>query len=113
MRKFSTTMAVLAVLAGGLLLGQVVRVQNAHADLDDYDPLADGSTFYDGPANATARTALSNSLVALMTAQVDTNTVADETLYTPRFIGDKLVGTVSNLFWMSEGVTTSSWHRLN
>jgi len=46
----------------------------------------------------------------LFTAQTDTNAVAvDPTDTTPRRIGDKLIGTVSNEVWISKGVTVNDW----
>lgn len=46
-------------------------------------------------------------------AQRDTNTVADATLHTPAFVGQLLIGTVSNVVWTSGGTTTNSWIQLS
>ena len=42
-------------------------------------------------------------------AQVDTNEVADATLFTPDFVGQLLIGSESNLVWVAGGVTTNDW----
>jgi len=42
-------------------------------------------------------------------AQVDTNEVADATLFTPDFVGQLLLGSESNLVWVAGGVTTNDW----
>ena len=43
-------------------------------------------------------------------AQLYTGTAAiDPTKYTPRHIGDMLIGTVSNNVYIAEGLSTSSW----
>lgn len=42
-------------------------------------------------------------------AQVDTNKVADATLFTPDFVGQLLIGSESNLVWVAGGVTTNDW----
>lgn len=42
-------------------------------------------------------------------AQVDTNEVADATLFTPDFVGQLLIGSESNLVWVAGGTTTNDW----
>lgn len=42
-------------------------------------------------------------------AQVDTNEVADATLFTPDFVGQLLIGSESNLVWVAGGATTNDW----
>lgn len=42
-------------------------------------------------------------------AQVDTNEVADATLFTPDFVGQLLIGSKSNLVWVAGGATTNDW----
>ena len=42
-------------------------------------------------------------------AQVDTNKVADATLFTPAFVGQTLIATVSNRVWVAGGTTTNDW----
>lgn len=43
-------------------------------------------------------------------AQVTTSAVEIvTTAYTPAFVGQALIATVSNLVWIAEGVTTNSW----
>ena len=42
-------------------------------------------------------------------AQVDTNEVADATLFTPDFVGQLLFGSESNLVWVAGGATTNDW----
>ena len=42
-------------------------------------------------------------------AQVDTNEVADATLFTPDFVGQLLLGSKSNLVWVAGGATTNDW----
>jgi len=42
-------------------------------------------------------------------AQVDTNEVADATLFTPDFVGQLLLGSESNLVWVAGGATTNDW----
>ena len=42
-------------------------------------------------------------------AQVDTNEVADATLFTPDFVGQLLIGSESNLVWVAVGATTNDW----
>ena len=45
-------------------------------------------------------------------AQADTNETSDVTIYTPRFIGDVLVGgagTGTNAVWIAKGATTNDW----
>lgn len=42
-------------------------------------------------------------------AQVDTNEVADATLFTPDFVGQLLLGSESNLVWVAGGTTTNDW----
>ena len=42
-------------------------------------------------------------------AQVDTNEVADATLFTPDFVGQLLLGSESNLVWVAVGATTNDW----
>ena len=46
-------------------------------------------------------------------ALTDTNTTVTATLNTPLFAGQVLVGTVSNLVWVSKGVTTNDWILVN
>ena len=51
-----------------------------------------------------------NANLGYFTAQVDSGAGAVvETGYTPRYIGDVLVGTVSNQAWIAHGVTTNDW----
>lgn len=42
-------------------------------------------------------------------AQVDTNEVANATLFTPDFVGQLLLGSESNLVWVAGGATTNDW----
>jgi len=60
-------------------------------------------------ANNTLIEADSTTLTGYFTAQTDTNTLADSTDWTPRFVGDTLIGTVSNLVYVSKGTTTNDW----
>lgn len=46
-------------------------------------------------------------------AVVNTNTTADSTLTTPAFVGQLLIGTVSNVVWAAEGLTTNSWIKIS
>jgi hypothetical protein len=75
------------------------------------------------PANAGARltavettlsTATGNvaALQAKIVAQADTNETSDATLYTPRFVGDTLVGGAgagTSAVWIAKGATTNDW----
>ena len=62
-------------------------------------------------AEATARAAGDDVLAAAMVAQADTNDATSTTTYTPRYIGDKLLGKVdsSNAVWIARGLTTNDW----
>ena len=46
---------------------------------------------------------------ATVPANVDTNTTIDTTDTTPRYIGDMLIGSVSNVVYVSSGTATSDW----
>jgi hypothetical protein len=79
--------------------------------LDDIALPTDGS-LYEGPVHSAARAALAVTLRAEMAAQVDTNTTTTVTLYTPRRVGDILIGqdgAGTNLVAISKGVTTNDW----
>lgn len=59
-----------------------------------------------------AITAISNAYVAAITAQADTNASTVATGYTPRRVGDVLVGgagTGTNAVWISKGSTSNDW----
>ena len=60
-----------------------------------------------------ADTAVSNALAVLLVPQQDTNTVANPLNWTPRYRGDRLQGSVSNLSWEAFGSTTNDWVALN
>lgn len=78
--------------------------------LDDQVLPTDGS-FYDAGAQA-AREAATATLVAAMVAQSDTNVTTTVTLYTPRRVGDTLVGgkgAGTNLVCIAKGTTTNDW----
>ena len=44
---------------------------------------------------------------------LNTNVTVDATLVVPAFVGQTMIGTVSNKVWISEGTTTNSWIVLN
>ena len=46
---------------------------------------------------------------ATVPAIVDANTTIDVTDSTPRYIGDMLIGSVSNVVYVSSGTATSDW----
>lgn len=60
-------------------------------------------------------TALSASMVtaeAKLVAQADTNVTTTATAYTPRFVGDALIGGAgagTNAVWIAKGATTNDW----
>jgi hypothetical protein len=103
MKRFALIMAVLA--AGAM----------AAFALEDVT-LPQGGAFYDGVVNETARAALSNNITvaytAAITAQADTNVTTAVKSYTPRRVGDLLVGgagATTNGVWVSKGATTNDW----
>ena len=49
----------------------------------------------------------------LVKAQTDTNVTIDATLYTPDFIGQALIGSVSNTVFIAGGTTTNDWISVN
>lgn len=54
-------------------------------------------------------------LAASMVAQADTNVTSTSTLYTPRRVGDVLMGGAgsgTNAVWVSKGTTTNDWVQL-
>jgi hypothetical protein len=64
--------------------------------------------FYDGGA----RKAQVDAVEAAIVAQADTNTTTTVTTYTPRRVGDILVGGAgegTNAVWISKGSTTNDW----
>lgn len=92
-----------------LVLALIVSASVAFA-LDDQTLPTDGS-FYDAGAQA-AREAVTTTLTAAIAAQVDTNVTTTVTLYTPRRVGDILVGgkgAGTNLVCISKGTTTNDW----
>ena len=62
-----------------------------------------------------ATEAVANAAVAkAAAAQVTTSAAAIvTTAYTPAFVGQVLIATVSNLVWIAEGVTTNGWIAVN
>jgi len=44
---------------------------------------------------------------------LNTNATVDTALVVPAFVGQVMIGTVSNKVWISEGTTTNSWILLN
>jgi len=116
-KKFIAGLGLVTITA--LLIVICLPVSQAEA-LDDHPVPTDGA-FYDGTVNSDARTALSNNLagvivdaaaadLVLMTAQNDTNVTMDATLFTPRYLGDHLIGTVSNVILHATGATTNDWN---
>lgn len=92
----------------GLAVGVLIGIAYA---LEDH-PLPQGGAFYEGTVHEAARATLAAQLRAEMAAQVDTNTTTTTTLYTPRRVGDILVGSESsgtNGVWISKGTTTNDW----
>lgn len=71
--------------------------------------LPTGGGFYEGTVESTARTA---AITAAVTAQSDTNAVTTATAYTPRWVGDVLIGGAgdgTNGVWIAKGTTTNDW----
>ena len=59
-----------------------------------------------------AITALHATITAEMTVQADTNATTTATAYTPRRVGDVLVGgagTGTNAVWIAKGTSTNDW----
>ncbi len=78
--------------------------------------LPTGGGFYEGAAESTARTAAigveTAARIAADTAQSDTNATTTATAYTPRRVGDILVGGAgegTNGVWIAKGTTTNDW----
>jgi hypothetical protein len=59
--------------------------------------LPSGGPFYDG----------------YVQAQTDSNATVTTSAYTPRYIGDVLIGTVSNFVYIAENVTTGGWIKVS
>ena len=71
--------------------------------------LPTGGGFYEGTAESSARTA---AITAAVTARNDTNATTTATAYTPRWVGDILVGGAgegTNGVWIAKGTTTNDW----
>mgnify|MGYP000394651261 CR=1 FL=1 len=86
--------------------------------LDDVPVPTDGA-FYDGTVNSGARAALhvtiTAEILAAVTAQSDTNVTTTAALYTPRRVGDLLVGSQgsgTNAIWVAVGATTNDWVKI-
>ena len=97
------------LLASVMMTALVLSVAPAKA-LDNITPPAAG--FYDGKVNEDARAALSNSIMASVTARADTNATTTATAYTPRRAGDILVGSAgagTNAVWIAKGTSTNDW----
>jgi len=94
------------MLVAALIVACVLPVKA----LDNITPPAAG--FYDGKVNEDARAALSNSIMASVTARADTNATTTATAYTPRRAGDILVGSAgagTNAVWIAKGTSTNDW----
>jgi len=91
MKKFSILAAAVLICAQALAL----------------DDIAIPADFYDG-ARAKAQ---ADALEAAIIAQDDAETTTDPTAYTPRRIGDILLGKLggTNAVWVSRGTTTADW----
>jgi len=93
------------------LVGAVALVACLAVALDDI-PIPTGG-LYDGTATTTAAIAVETAArVAADTAQADTNVTTVITAYTPRRVGDILVGgagTGTNGVWVATGATTNGW----
>lgn len=73
------------------------------------------SDFYDGDTTKDAVIAEAVALAATDTAQADTNTTTTATGYTPRRVGDVLVGSAgsgTNAIWIAVGTTNNDWAQL-
>lgn len=97
----------LIVLLMALVAYVVVPAPPAQA-LTDW-PLPEDGGFYEGSVPTTARASLSNSILLLVTAQVDTNGSVDTTDTTARYIGDTLLGTVLTQAWRAVSADTNGW----
>ena len=109
MKKLFVLAACFAVMLAGVLATYAIPDQT----------LPSGGAFYEGTVESTARTAAiaveTAARVAATTAQADTNVNTVASSYTPRRVGDVLVGgagTGTNAVWIATGATTNGWTRV-
>ena len=73
---------------------------------------ADRESIDDLKTSVIALEVSATAIEARLVAQADTNETTTATLYTPRFVGDTLVGGAgagTNAVWISKGTTTNDW----
>ncbi len=90
-------------ISGGVVL-MLLAVLSFGQGLPDI-PIPDD--FYDGGA----RKAQIDAVELAIVAQADTNATTTVTLYTPRRVGDTLIGALggTNAVWVARGATTNDW----
>ena len=100
---------VLAALCGAALGVVAARAQTQSATVTNRLGDVITVTLTDsGPASGVVRT-----ILPPVGAQVSTNTTVVATQFTPRELGDLLIGTVSGKVYMATGRTTNDWKALN
>lgn len=96
------------------LVGAVVGVGSAHAQTQSatvtnrQGQVIQVTLTDSGPASGAVRT-----IVPAVGAQVATNVTVVATQFTPRELGDLLLGTVSGKVYIATGGTTNDWKALN
>jgi len=79
----------------------------------DYTPVTkEAANTLAGVNTVSGSVVASGSGYIAATAQVSTNVTINSTLWTPKFVGQILIGTVSNVVFISEGLTTNDWIRV-
>ena len=105
--------AVIALLA----LGSSVFAGSTNTYTNVYNQVVTVVVGDDGTLTTSIVPAVSPDLayrteIPLVGIQVSTGTTVTATAFTPRDIGDILIGTVSNKVYMSTGATTNDWVEL-
>ena len=71
-----------------------------------------GAQTVGGALTVTGNLTAANLSTVILAAQSDTNAVTTTTSYTPRRVGDLLIGSAglgTNAVWVSRGATTNDW----
>lgn len=109
MKKLMIALAVLAMVAGSIAVAATYT--NSLGQVVTYT-VGDLGTEVTGVTQPSGGSARARTFANLPGQQISEATTVVATAFTPRDIGDFLIGLVSNVVYMSTGRTTNDWVQL-